>query len=305
MRHVAGIVLAFTVAGRLAAQTPSPAPLDWWSEDSACVAFVRAHGHASQYPHAIIWAPTDSLDPRWLPHFEVSTAASLNALQALMGAPYPWQRIGDRPVVFFFSPSRFISHATGQDTVFIPLDRIRQGWGPFLHEAAHELLAPPPPFSPFEYPDSLVGEQKAAVSPLWLNEGSPDYLAQAVAQATGFREGDVFEVGGLTKVDSTCRARLSGHPRRTAIAAKLGGQGPLEALYTADRQQVASTYYACRQSFTKFLAAAVGVRALVSLFPLIASERWQADLETRAGVPLPALRRTWLAVLNVPDDGGE
>ncbi|MEO7987792.1 MAG: hypothetical protein ABI766_14785 [Gemmatimonadales bacterium] len=299
---VARCFLPLAMASHLVAQNPPAAAIDWWSEDSTRIAFVRAHGQPRTYPHVVIWSPSDSLDPRWLPSFEDSLAAGLDALRALIGTPRPWQRIGNRPVVIILSPGRFISHATGQDTVLIALVHVRKGWAPFLHEAAHELLAPPAPFSPYEYADTLVGEQKAAVFPFWLSEGLPDYLAQSVVQTTGFREGDVFEIGGLGKVDSTCRVRLSGHPRRGAIAARIGGQGRLEALYTTEREQVAPTYYACSQSFTKYLASRIGLSAVVELMPAIPSGHWLAQLETRAGAALPVLRREWLAALNIPDD---
>jgi hypothetical protein len=176
----------------------------------------------------------------------------------------------------------------------ISLNRVRQGQAPFLHEASHELLAPPPPFYPYEYPDSAAEERAAARFPQWLSEGLPDYLAQAAAAATGFREGDVFEIGGLTKVDSTCAARLSTSPRRPEILAKVGGQGRLDALLTTERQEVAPTFYACSHSFTKYLVDRIGVRAVVALFPSIQAGTWVADLAEAAGETLPALRRAWL-----------
>lgn len=305
MRALATAVVLLTASFRLAAQTPAPAALDWWSDDSTRVAFVIAHGQARHYPQAVIWAPTDSLDPAWLSSFEDSLNTSLAALRRLIGGPYAWQRIGARPVVYFFSPGRFISHATGQDTVFIAIRHIQRGWAPFLHEAAHELLSPPAPFLPYEYPDSIAGEALAARFPFWLNEGLPDYLAQVIVQQTGFREGDVFEVGGLARVDSTCRVRLSGNRRRAEISAKLGGVGRLEALYTTDREEVAPTFYACSQSFTRFLAGRIGVAAVIGLLPMITDGSWLPALERAAGAPLPALRREWLAALNVPDDSPE
>jgi hypothetical protein len=293
--------LLLALSARLSAQSPAPAALDWASEDSSRIAFVTAHGQARQYPGVVIWALADSLDPAWFEPFEDSIAAGVRALRTLVGV-HSWQRIGRRPVVYYLSPGRFISHATGHDTVFIALGHIQRGWAPFLHEAAHELLDPPAPFAPFEYPDSLEGERALARFPYWLNEGMPDYLAQAVVQATGFREGDVFDIGGLARVDSTCGARLSGHPRRAEIAARIGGTGPLDALFTTEREQVAPAFYACSQSFTRFLVDRVGVEAMVALFPGIPDGTWLAELERRAGAALPALRRAWLASLHVPDD---
>ena len=72
-----------------------------------------------------------------------------------------------------------------------------EGTAPFLHEASHELLAPLPPYSPDEYPDSAAEQRAASEFPFWLSEGFADYLAQVVAAGAGCREGDVFEIGGL------------------------------------------------------------------------------------------------------------
>lgn len=113
----------------------------------------------------MVWVSTDSLDPIWFAHFADSLALSVGSQKSFLGGPYPWQRIAKRPIVFILSPGQFISHATGQDTIFISLDHLRGGWAPFLHEAAHELLAPPVPFWPYEYPDSLAEERSAASFP--------------------------------------------------------------------------------------------------------------------------------------------
>jgi hypothetical protein len=242
-------------------------------------------------------APADSLDARWLASFADSLGSSIAALKALVGGPYPWQRLGDRPVVFYFSPGRFISHASGEGAVFISLTRVRRGEAPYLHEASHEILVPPAPFFPYEYGDSLAEERAAAIFPQWLSEGLPDYLAQATSSATGFHEGDVFEVGGLAKVDSTCAARLSGSRWQSEILAKVGGQGRLEALFTEERDEVAPIFYACSQSFTKYLVDRIGVPALVALFPHVPDGSWQAQLATVAGRPLPELQRAWLDTL--------
>jgi hypothetical protein len=281
----------------LAAQTQPPAALDWSADDSARVTFLARHGREYRRAHAIVMAPPDSLDPAWLEAWVDSLDRALAHMAGLMGAPYAWQRLGGRPVRFYLSPGRFVSHASGRDAVFISLARVRDGQAPYLHEAAHEMLAPPAPFFPYEHADSAAEEQAAAVFPLWLSEGLPDVLAQSAAAATGFREGDVFAVGGLERADSTCAARLAASPRRAEILEKVGGRGRLEALFTTDRAQVAPVFYACSQSFTRSLAGRVGLRALVVLFPLIPSGRWAAALEAATGDSLPALRRAWLTAI--------
>lgn len=293
-RLLATALVLATRAGDGAAQASPPARLDWWADDSANIAFVTTHGRAWSGRNAIVWAPTDSLDATWLAAFSDSLDRGLGWLKAFMGAPYDWQRIANRPVVFYLSPGRFISHASGQDAVFISLTRIRQRDAPTLHEASHELLAPAVPFSPWEYPDSATEELVAAHFPFWLNEGLPDYLAQATSAATGIHEGDVFDIGGLGLVDSVCAARLSASPRRAEILEKVGGEGRLEALNTTERGEVAPVFYACSQSLTKYLVDRIGIRPTVLLMPAVKANSWQVQLEIAAGQSLAAFRDAWL-----------
>ncbi len=280
-------------------QVATPAPIDWSEDDSARVAFLMGHGRSIARPPVMVWAPVDSLDPHWLAPFTDSLATAVKQLRALIGGPFSWQRLGSRSVRFYLSPGRFISHADGRGGVFISLSRVRQRDAPYLHEAAHELLVPSPPFYPFEYPDSLAEERAAARFPFWLSEGLPDYLAQTVAAATGVHEGDVFAVGGLGKVDSACAARLVGSKRRDEIRDRVGRPGRLEALFTSDRPEVAPVYYACSQSFTKHVVARLGLPAVVGLFPRIPSGTWESALEAAAGMPVEDLRAAWLKALGL------
>lgn len=300
---LAASLLSAAIPPAALAQTPAAAAatLDWSADDSARIADLSEHGRRYPGRHAIVWAPADSLDPRYVAALVDSLDRSLGVLKDLMGAPYPWQRLGARPVQFYLCPGRFISHATGRDAVLISIRRVRQGLAPFLHEAAHELLETPGPSYPSESADSLAEHAAAERYPLWLAEGLPDYLAQATAAATGFHEGDVFDIGGLDDVDSVCAARLSKSPSRAAIVDKVGGKGRLEALFTTDRADVAPTFYACSQSLTKHLVQRIGVRAVVGLFPTIPSGAWAAALEVSIGEPVAALRRAWLARLGLAD----
>lgn len=300
MRVVRSVVLLLIIVATAGwTQAPAPAPIDWSEEDSTRVAFLMTHGRAHASPPVIVWTPLDSLDPGWLASFTESLASGVAGLKSLIGGPYAWQRLGSRPIRFFLSPGRFVSHADGRGGIFISLDRVRRGDGPFLHEAAHELLVPPPPFYPFEYPDSLAEERAAARFPFWLSEGLPDYLAQTAAGTTGFPEGDIFAIGGLAKADSVCAARLAASSRQTEIRDRIGRPGRLEALFTTDRADVAPVYYACSQSFTMHVVARLGLPAVVALFPRIPAGTWRTALESAAGESLEGLRRRWLTALRV------
>jgi len=292
------LLLVIAGAAPAFAQTPVTALVDWSSDDSARVADLMARGRPYTRASVILWAPPDSLDQAWLASFADTLDAGVASLKALIGGPHDWQRLGTRRIHFYLSPSRFVSHADGRGGVFIAMARARERSAPFLHEAVHELLAAPPPFYPFEHGDSIAWERAAAKFPYWLTEGLADYLAQTTAAEWGFPEGDVFEVGGLGKVDSVCAARLAENPRGDEIRERIGRTGPLRALFTAERGEVAPTYYACSQSFTKYVVARTGLPALVALFPAIPRGTWRASLEQAAGEPLEQLRRSWLRAIS-------
>jgi hypothetical protein len=292
--------LLLVVAGAVPvlAQAPVTALVDWSTDDSARVADLMARGRPYTRASVILWAPPDSMDQAWLASFADTLDAGVASLKALIGGPHDWQRLGTRRLHVYLSPSRFVSHADGRGGVFIAIARARERNAPFLHEAVHELLAPPPPFYPFEYGESIAWERAAAKFPYWLSEGLADYLAQTTAAEWGFPEGDVFEVGGLGQVDSVCAARLAANPRGDEIRERIGRAGPLRALFTAERGEVAPTYYACSQSFTKHVVARTGLPALIGLYPAIPKGTWRASLEKAAGEPLERLRRSWLRALS-------
>jgi hypothetical protein len=62
---------------------------------------------------------------------------------------------------------------------------------------------------------------------------------------------------------------------------------------------VAPIYYACSQSFTKYLVGRIGLPATVALFPRISDGSWRTVLETAAGESLEGVRRKWLTALGV------
>lgn len=296
----AGLLLCLATPRALRSQAP-PAKLDWSVDDSAHIAFVTAHGHPRVRTHAIVWAPDDSLEGQWLDRFSDSLDQGIASLKALVGGPHGWQRLGNGPVVYYLSPGRFISHASGRGAVFISLERVRRRSAPFLHEAVHELLLPRALFFPFEHPDSLVEARVAAGFPYWLSEGFADYLAKVTAERTRFPEGDIFEVGPLATVDSVCAARLSTSPRSAEILQRIGRQGRLEALFTEERATVVVAYYTCSQAFTRYLVDRIGVPATVALYPGIPSGTWEESLTGAAGRPLAVLRRDWLQSIGRPE----
>ena len=306
-RRLLGLVLsslALSLAARdqLAAQrapVPAAQALNWSDEDSARVAWLEANGRRIKGKAAIVWAPPDSLSASHQAALVDSIDAGLVLLRRMIAPLRPWQRISERPIRYYFSTGRFVAHASGNDAVFIPINRVLSGLAPYLHEASHELLAPTAPFYGWEYADTLRGAAAARNMPLWLFEGVPDYLAQSAAQVGNLQEGDVFEIGGLAKVDSVCAARAQASPRRDEILRTVGATGRVEALFTTDRAQVAPIFYACAQSMTKLLVETIGVQQTVDLFPAMQDGSWEAAIATAATVPLATLRTRWLVRLGL------
>jgi hypothetical protein len=278
---------------------PEAQPINWSADDSAHVAWLEANGRRIAGKQVVVLAPPEQMTAAWQAALVNSLDRGVAELRRLIGGTLPWQRIGNRPVQYYLVPERMISHASGKDVVFISMFHVQNGRAPYLHEAVHELLAPPPPFFYVEYPDTIQAEAEFQVKPYWLMEGLPDVLAQLAASATGMTEGDVFTIGGLAKVDSTCAARLAENPYRTDILRAVGGQGGVDALFTTDRIKVAPTFYACTQSMTKYLVEIIGMEQTVALFPAIKRGDWSATLERSAGAPLSTLRRRWQARLGL------
>jgi hypothetical protein len=275
------------------AQRPAPQQLDWNANDSAHVAWLDTYGRRLAGRQVIVIAPPEQISAEWQAALLDSLDRGVAELRRLIGAPLPWMRIGARPLQYYLVPERLISHASGKDVVFISMIRVQNGGAPYLHEAGHELLAPPSPFFYDEYPDTVQAEAQFQTQPYWLMEGLPDVLAQLASSAAGTREGDVFSIGGLEKADSTCAARLAVNEFRPDLLRTLGGQGAIDALFTTDRIKVAPTFYACSQSMSKFLVEVIGMDRTVALFPAIKRGDWAAMIERAAGMPLAAIRARW------------
>lgn len=201
----------------------------------------------------------------------------LEALEAFLHAPRPWQD-PPRPRVeyFFVSGPFFVPHANPKRQVMIPVVRLRDGQAPILHETTHALLSLP------------QGRRPSA----WLSEGLAAYVAKAVSAETAIHEGDIFELGGVDELDGKCAAGLSS-AQGPKVLPFVGAPGNLSALYALEPAFVVrQTFYGCGGSFTKFLVDRLGIERVVDLLP-------EADphktLEGVAGAKMAALRSSWAA----------
>ncbi|MGD9903499.1 MAG: hypothetical protein AB7U83_08505 [Vicinamibacterales bacterium] len=283
---ILAMVLALGLPGGGVAQSL----LNWSADDGARIAALEKAGRRIEGRSMVVWHPV-SLPPSNADRLLRRLDPAIAALRARVGT-HPWQVVPTERITFYLSDDTFVSHATGKAAVFVPMARVLDGRAPYLHEAAHELLAssavdPAPP-----------GGGPPQRRPLWLTEGLPDYVAELVATEVGMTETGPFATGGLRGADTVCADRA-----RTADGATMlpfvGGPGRPDVLFTTDRARFAPTFYTCALSFTKFLADRAGLDALVALFGVPPSQA-AAGLDALGDGPLAAHRAAWLAAIGLP-----
>ena len=286
------LVLSALVTGAGQSGTQPAAPLNWNADDGRRVAELNAKGERREGKLVVLFTPAgaveDAEDAALLERLDKGVAE----LRALVGR-HSWQVVGDEKINYYVSTDRFVSHASGRAAVFIPLARVQDGRAPYLHEAAHELLAT---FSQPLEPDASRIERVRVSRPLWLTEGLADYVAQTAAARAGIREGDVFNIGGLAGADASCRDRLKG-PRGAEVLSFIGALGAPAALFTTERGEVAPTFYACGTSFTKHLVDRIGLPQTIALMPLLLKNTVLPRVEELTGKSMDALRAEWRAAI--------
>ena len=182
------------------AQPPSDT-LDAAALDRERVAFLTANGVRAATSRAVVWVPPDTLSHDEAQALAETLAGGVEAIDEFLHAPRPWQR-PPGAVEYYFHPAMFISHANAVESrVFISFPRIADGTAAFLHETTHALLFPSQSFLA-----TYEGEEEEVP---WLVEGLPTYVAKAVAEQTGFAEGNPFPIGSIEEIDATCARALA------------------------------------------------------------------------------------------------
>lgn len=201
-----------------------------------------------------------------------------------------WRYHGDARVYFYFPDARFISHAPGGNSVYIPLWRIRDDQAPWLHEALHILLWPPGR----NWLDE-TDEYGDAHMPLWLYEGLPDVLAAEISAQENLAYFTPMMPEPPSELDAVCARHLA-TPVASRILPMIGARGRLAELYGDDRQTYAPAFYACSASFTTYLRQRYGYGPLLDA---IGSYGHEIDvLEAATNLPLESARADWL--LQIP-----
>lgn len=277
-------MLGMSVASALAG---GQQPLNWAADDSERVAILGRDGSRLDGEHVILWFPK-SLAPPDAAALVKRLDPGVAALWRRVGI-HEWQAVPKTKITYYLSEDSFVAHASGRAAVFIPMARVQDGRAPYLHEAAHEMLAStrtaqPPAGTPIR-------------RPLWLTEGLPDYLARLATADVGTPEETGPFGATLAQADALCAERAR-TPDGATMISFIGTSERPEALFTTDRSRFAPTFYTCSLSFVRYLGSRLGLDALVGLFAHPPAEMI-ARLDTLGGKRVSAWRADWLRALTL------
>ncbi len=258
----------------------------WGDNDSLRMIALHHRGVKVESTRVVAWFPADSL-----PHIRMN--AILDTLnrgiakaEEFLGSPFAWQVFAEKQIVFYFSPERFISHASWDGQVFIPFWRLKSGQSPWLHEALHIIFR-----SKKGSWGDVSREERAAMMPLWLTEGLPDYADMKIVHQENFSRFDLWKDGGLLKTDSSCRGKLLGE-HGEYILKFVGSPGTPPELFGEHRGQYAPAFYNCASSFVKFISDQYGVGVLVEAIAEFKNEHHV--IEQRTGKSIEQIKQEWI-----------
>jgi hypothetical protein len=263
-----------------------------WPDDLPRKEELERHGTVEVGHDVVAWFPADALSATQRATIVAQLDRGIGAAKRYIGRP-DWSYRGDRHVYFYFPDARFVSHAPGGNTAFIPLWRIRDGEAPWIHEAMHLLLATPGG-DWLAVPDSIADRR----TPLWLSEGLAESLAMDVAAQVGLPlASPPFNVRA-SDLDSVCGEQLQAG-RAASVLATIGARGRPAELFGPDRPMFALPFYTCSTSFVRYLSAHYGRAVLLRAFASFDAEI--EVLQAAIGRPLPEVVADWRqAVTAVP-----
>jgi len=257
--------------------------------DTAAIARLVYNGVKIRRGAIIAWFPKDSLPARQMNRIVDTLNIGVKAAEKIIGN-HAWQvhRAGE-PYTFYFRSDSFVSHASGAGFVSIPFWRIREGKAPWLHEAAHELLAAKK--GNWQNP-SVSREEWVKNMPLWLYEGTAEYISIVASQRRNLPHFDVQINTWFRDIDSLCKQDLQ-NEKADYILSFVGKKGGMPELFGKDRRLYAPAFYHLSCSFVKYLAEQAGLQLLITSLSAYPDE--QAVLEKSLPLPIDELKRSWLA----------
>ena len=258
----------------------------WGDNDSLRTMALHHQGVKVESARVVAWFPADSLPQARMLALLDTLHRGIAEAEEFLGSPFAWQVFAGRPIVFYFSPGRFVSHASWDGQVFIPFWRIKSGQSPWLHEALHIIFR-----SKKGSWGDVSREERLTQMPLWLTEGLPDYVDMKIAHQEKFPRFDLWKDGGLLKTDSACRSKLQG-VQGEYILKFIGAVGSLPELFGEHRSQYAPTFYNCSSSFVQFISDQYGIEVLVEAIAEFGKEH--RIIEERTGESLEEIRQRWI-----------
>ena len=130
--------------------------------------------------------------------------------------------------------------------------------------------------------------------PKWFTEGMAEYVAMKISFDNQLPKIDIFNSGGLARVDSVCIENLKSK-NGSNILKHIGEPGILIKLHTKKRKEYAPTFYNCSCSFTKYLAEKYGLDILLIAYSEYKNEH--KTIEELTGKKMKELKEEWLLEL--------
>lgn len=273
-----------------AALTSDPRPkgvsLHAWPEDVPRKLELETTGVVRTAANVVAWFPAGALSDEATKDIVQRLDRGIAAARKAIGKP-AWAFSGDPRVFFYFPDARFVAHAPGGNTAFIPLWRIRDDEAPWLHESLHLLLATPGG-------DWLARDDADARMPLWFSEGLPDALAIQISESEGLRYFSPLWSVPSSGLDELCRTEL-GSAAGQKVLPSIGAPGKLKDLFGPERVTYAVPFYVCSVSFVRFLAKPRGFAPLLTAIADFGRE--EATIEREFARSLAEVKAEWLATI--------
>ena len=294
MRHllcccIAGIVLFPVVSGGQDPQTMAERIAAGIAADNALAQELRAEGVKHESGNSILCAEKGTLAEEELADFARLAAQAIDGIQKLLGITFDRQHFKADKIEYFISSKAAISHAHRdglQPFVYITPDRIKNKRAPYVHETTHTLV-------------------RWRDHPVWLQEGLPTYVQEAVVAKYGGYNWSPGNPEGKP-IDALAREYLATEMGKKAVALvghpalSRDSSGETMAMFRPilqDRTLGAPAFYNLSASFVKYLTDKSGAQTLVTLCK---AEDVALALRTATGKTIEQWKTEWLEFLSNP-----
>ena len=238
---------------------------DPWS-DFELAKYLMRNGVAVNVEHASLWFDSGALGPNEMDRFSKLVDQGIVRIEAYLGRAHP----GRRKIRYFISDRVEMSHSTRQ-SIFLPLDMVRERTAPYLHETTH-VVAP------------------CDDCPMWFSEGLASYVQSYISEHAGGYDGAVFSQHGNRGINRDVRRWLASDSGQ-AVVAYIGVPGEPPAI-NYDRSNVAAPFYVMAQSFVRFIVKRAGIERVRRLS---GADDFDAAMLSVTGKSAGKWKEMWLA----------